>query len=267
MNNLSIHELEKTASSYHELMVPALFKPYAEQIIDEATIEPTDKVLDIACGTGIVARTASDRLDSKGRVVGLDINPGMLAVARKHAPDIEWRQGKAEELNWTDQSFDVVVSQFGLMFFEDRELALREMLRVLKPGGRIVISVFDSLANIRAYKIMTEIFGRVAGEDVGQALSFPFSLGNVDKLESICSESGLDTVQITSRKGKASFPDVRTMVFADVKGWFPLAGIVLDDDQIEEVVSEAKTALGEFVLEDGSVEFPLPAHFITYTKN
>jgi ubiquinone/menaquinone biosynthesis C-methylase UbiE len=266
MSDLSIDELEKTAISYHELMVPALFEQYADQIVDEAKIEPTDKVLDIACGTGIVACTAADRLNSKSHVVGLDMNPGMVAGAEKQDPDIEWRQGKAEELAWDDQSFDVILSQFGLMFFEDRKLALSEMHRVLKPGGRIVISVFDSLDNIKAYKIMSEIFGRIVGDEVGQALSFPFSLGDVDELKSICSESGLDSARISSRQGKANFPDVRTMVLADVKGWFPLAGFVLDDSQIDEVVSKAETALEEFINDDGRVIFPLPAYFITCTK-
>lgn len=260
-------ELENTAASYHELMVPALFEQYAYRIVDEAKIEPGNQVLDIACGTGVVTCVVSKRLNEDGFVVGLDVNPGMLAVAKKCAPDIEWRQGMAEKLDWKDQSFDVVLSQFGLMFFEDRQQALHEMVRVLKPGGRIVISVFDSLENITAYKFMTEIFGRIVGKEVGQALSVPFSLGDVEKLESVCMESGLDSAQISSHKGRANFPDVRSMVLADVKGWFPLADIVLDQDQIEEVVNEAEIALDVFVLEDGRVEFPLPAKFITHTKN
>lgn len=266
MSDLSIHKLEKAASSYHELMVPALFEQYGYLIIDEAKIEPTDRVLDIACGTGVVARIAASRLNGGDRVVGLDMNPGMLAVAEKYSPDIEWQQGTAEELAWEDQFFDVVLSQFGLMFFEDRPLALREMLRVLKPGGRMVVSVFNSLENIAPYKIMVDIFSQIVGEEVGQALSFPFSLGDVNKLQSICSKSGLDSAQVIRHVGEANFPDVRTMVLADVKGWFPLADINLAKDQIEEVIIEAEKALKEFVTDDGSVNFALPAYFITYTK-
>lgn len=267
MNKLSLEELENTASSYQEMMVPALFQEWPDQVLDEAKIKRGDKLLDVACGTGVLTIAAANRLDQKGSATGLDMNPGMLAVAEKLAPDIEWHQGIAEDLQWEDESFDVVVSQFGLMFFEDQQKALREMFRVLKPGGRLVGTVFDSLDNIRGYKIMTEIFGHVAGEEVAQALRFPFSLGDTDKLKSLCLMSDLTGARITTREGNARFPDVRTMVLADVKGWFPLAGFVLEESQIDEVVSKAESDLKEFVITDGSVVFPMPAHFITITKN
>lgn len=267
MADLSIQELERTAQSYQKLMVPALFKEWPDQILEEAKIKPGEKLLDVACGTGVLTIAAAERLGEKGFTAGLDMNPGMLAVAEKLAPDIEWRQGEAEDLPWNDQSFDTVVSQFGLMFFEDQQKALREMFRVLKPGGRLVIAVFDSLDNIPGYKIMTRIFGHIVGEEVEQTLSFPFSLGDVNELKSLCFKSDLTGAKINTFEGNARFPDVRTMVLADVKGWFPLAGFVLDEHQIDEVVSKAESDLKEFVTADGAVEFPMPAHLVTITKN
>ncbi|WP_372638992.1 class I SAM-dependent methyltransferase [Fodinibius sp.] len=264
MADLSIQELERTAQSYQKLMVPALFKEWPDQIL-EAKIKPGDKLLDVACGTGVLTIAAEDRLDQKGFAAGLDMNPGMLAVAEKLAPDIEWRQGVAEDLPWDDESFDIVVSQFGLMFFEDQQKALREMFRVLKSGGRLVVAVFNSLENIRGYKIMTRIYGQVVGEEVEQALRFPFSLGDVDELKSLCFKSDLTGAKINTCEGNAKFPDIRTMVLADVKGWFPLAGFVLDDHQIEEAVRMAESELKGFIAEDGSVEFPLSAHIIYTT--
>jgi ubiquinone/menaquinone biosynthesis C-methylase UbiE len=86
-----------------------------------------------------------------GSVSVLDANPGMLAVAARLAPGVEWRQGTAESLPYSDQSFNAVVRQFGLMFFTDRRQALREMLRVLAPGGHLAVAVWDSLANTPAY--------------------------------------------------------------------------------------------------------------------
>lgn len=266
MENLSIQELESTALSYQELMVPALFEKWADRVLDEAKTGPGDKILDVACGTGVLARVAANRSGRSGFVAGLDMNPGMLSVAGKLAPEIAWREGKAEKLPWENDFFDAVVSQFGLMFFEDRQEALREMLRVLQPGGRLVVAVFDSLDNNPAYKAMTEIFDNIIGKEVGQALRFPFSLGDTAELESLCTESGLATALISTRKGRARFPDVKAMVLADVRGWFPLAGFVLDNNQIEEVVRKAEPALSEFTAADGSVEFPVSAHFITYTK-
>ena len=158
------------ANAYETLFVPSLFRPWAAKVVDAAQIQAGHRVLDVACGTGILAREVSLRTGATGTVTGLDPNPGMLAVAERLAPTIEWRQGVAESLPFPDQSFDVVVSQFGLMFFTDRRQAIREMLRVLAPGGRLVIAVWDSLDNIPAYASEVELLDRVAGR---QAADLP----------------------------------------------------------------------------------------------
>lgn len=267
MSELSLQELKSTASNYHDLMVPALFEKRAEQVVNEAKIKPGDKVLDVACGTGVLARAAAERTGYNGFVTGLDLNPGMLAVAENISPGIKWLEGKAEDLPWEDHSFDVVISQFGLMFFEDKQAALREMFRVLKPEGRLVVAVFDSLENIPGYKALTKIFGEVAGEEVSRALEFPFSLGDTRQLKSLCTKSGLASAEIATHNNNVRFPDVQTMVLADVKGWFPLAGITLDNQQIDEVINQAKSDLKEYISHDGSIDFPMPVHFISATKN
>src|SRR5262245_6199314 len=106
------------------------------RLADAVRIRPGERVLDVACGTGVLARQAASRVGSEGSVAGVDPSPGMLAVAKRLAPAIAWRQGTAEALPFEDGSFDAVVSQFGMMFFADRGRAIREMLRVLIPGGR-----------------------------------------------------------------------------------------------------------------------------------
>ncbi|MCC5907654.1 MAG: methyltransferase domain-containing protein [Balneolaceae bacterium] len=267
MLELSLDELKNTATNYEKLMVPALFVSWAERVLDEAGVEPGDRILDVACGTGIVARIAIKRTGSNGTsVTGLDPNPGMLAVAESKMSTTEWKEGVAEEIPFEDESFDVVVSQFGLMFFQDKSEALREMVRVLAPGGRLVVAVFDSLDNNPGYRAMTEIFAQVAGEEVADALRGPFSLGDTEKLKELCSKSGLSSAKVTTHSGKASFPDVLTMVLADVKGWFPLAGIHLTDEQIEEIVQQLESDLQEYISSDERLEFPMPAHFIKASK-
>lgn len=267
MLELSLDELKNTAKNYEELMVPALFVNWAERVLDEAAVKPRDRILDVACGTGIVARTAIKRTGSNGTTVtGLDPNPGMLAVAESMAPEPKWKEGLAEELPFGDESFDVVVSQFGLMFFQDQTAALREMYRLLAPSGRLVVSVFDSLDNNPGYSTMTEVFERVVGEEVANALRGPFLLGDPEELKALCSESGLSSAEVTTHTEKARFPDVRTMVLADAKGWFPLAGIHLTDEQINEIVQHLESALQEYISSNGRLEFPMPAHFITASK-
>jgi ubiquinone/menaquinone biosynthesis C-methylase UbiE len=267
MQDLDLNKLKETATHYENLMVPALFVSSSERLLDEAGVKPGDRILDVACGTGIVARNALKRNDGNGvSVTGIDPNPGMLSVAESIAPGPEWKEGTAEELPFDDESFDVVVSQFGLMFFQDKKAALREMNRVLASGGRMVVAVFDSLDNNPGYNALAGVFGRVAGEEVAQALGAPFSLGDIDELKALCAESGLTSAEVTTHNGKACFPDVRTMILADVKGWFPLAGIHLTNEQIDEVVQQTESALDAYITQDGRLEFPMPAHFIRFAK-
>src|SRR5919108_5331348 len=115
------------ANAYEALFVPALFGQWAPRVADAAQIQPGQRVLDVGCGTGVLAREVASRMGSSGRVAGIDPSPGMVAVAKQLAPTVDWREGLAESLPFPDQSFDAVVSQFGLMFFTDRRQALREM--------------------------------------------------------------------------------------------------------------------------------------------
>ena len=132
---------------YERYLVPAITSVWAADLIGRARPNPGEAALDIACGTGAVTRLAAERMVS-GRVVGLDFNPGMLAVARS-VPNsgvaIEWFEGSALSLPFDDSSFDVVFCQLGLQFFPDRPLALREMKRVLVPSGRIALSVYSAI--------------------------------------------------------------------------------------------------------------------------
>ena len=125
---------DDAAILYEQSFVPAIFARSAVMVADAAGIGPGDRVLDVGCGTGILAREASGRCGAEGRVVGLDLNPRMLEVARRVAPGIDWQQGDAGALPFADGAFDMVVSQYALMFFPDQALALREMWRVLAPG-------------------------------------------------------------------------------------------------------------------------------------
>ncbi|MCO5108730.1 MAG: class I SAM-dependent methyltransferase [Burkholderiaceae bacterium] len=118
--------LSSFPETYERCLVGPLFRPWAETILDDVDLAPGDRVLDVACGTGIVARLARERLGEAGRVVGVDISPAMLAVARTAAPAIDWREGDACALPLRDaEKFDVVVCQQGLQFFPDKPAGAR----------------------------------------------------------------------------------------------------------------------------------------------
>ena len=266
MKDASSEQDVAAAAAYEDLHVPALFQQWSPRVVEAAQIRPGHRVLDVACGTGVLAREAALRLGGEGFVAGLDASPGMLAVAKRLAPAIEWREGVAESLPYEAESFDAIVSQFGLMFFRDRAGALREMKRVLAPGGRIAVAVWESLDNSQAYPIEVALLERIAGERAANALRAPFVLGDRAELTTLFRDAGVASVEITTHNGTARFPSIKTMVEADLRGWLPVMGVVLTEEQIECILKEAEQALGQYVTPEGTVEFDSPAHIVTGRK-
>lgn len=251
------------AEAYENLHVPALFGQWAPPILDLVHAVSGDRILDVGCGTGVLAREAKARFGDTCSVSGLDASAGMLTVAERLAPEISWRQGRAESLPYADESFDVVVSQFGLMFFPDPVQAIREMLRVLKPGGRAAVAVWDSLENSEAYSRLVDLLERRAGREAADALRAPFVLGDKDELRILFARAGAASTDVSTRHGTAKFPGVRTMVEADLRGWLPVMGVNLADDVIDSILDEAELVLSDYVVENGQVRFDSPAHVVT----
>ncbi len=252
------------AEIYEQFFVPALFQEWAPRVAAAAGIRPGYRVLDVACGTGVLAREAARRAAPGGEVAGLDRNPGMLAVAGRQAPEIAWREGLAEALPYDAGRFDAVVSQFGLMFFEDRQRALREMLRVLRPGGRLAVAVWDRLETTPGYAAMTALLQRLFGERIAAGLRAPFVLGNRDELRSLFAAAGMAEVQIATEAGTARFPSIEAWVHTDVKGW-TLADLI-DDAQYQVLLRACESELKRFARPDRTVAFAAPAHIVSVTR-
>jgi SAM-dependent methyltransferase len=253
------------AAAFDEIFVPALFREWAPRVAAAARIAPGERVLDVACGTGVLARAAAEIAGPSGSVTGLDIDPGMLAVAARAAPALSWREGTAQELPFADASFDAVVSQFGLMFFENRPGALREMRRVLRPGGRLAVAVWGALDDTPAYAIEADIVQRIAGEAPADALRAPFVLGDRGRLAALFAEAGIPDAVVATEPGTGRFANVRAMIEADLRGWLPLLGFRFEEPLIEEVVRAAERELAGFVAADGTVAFASPANIVTAT--
>ena len=251
------------AEVYEEFYIPALFGEWAPWVTDAAQVRSGQRVLDIACGTGVIARYVAGRVGSDGSVVGVDINEGMLAVARQRAPHIEWRQGAAENLPLDTNSFDAVICNFGLMFFEDRSKAITEMVRVLRPGGRLAVAVWDSLANIPGYAALANLLQRLFGDTLGAATRAGFVLGDTQAIRSLFTEAGISDIQIATRAGTAHFPSLQSFVYTEVKGW--TTADMIDEAGFQRLLAEAERELRAFVRADGTVAFSAPAHIITTT--
>ena len=263
MTDPDLESQTQGALAYEELFVPALFREWAPRLLEAAKVMPGDRVLDVACGTGIVAREAAEKVGEGGSVIGLDLNAGMLAVAAQRAPRVSWKMGSAESLPFQDGSFDAVCCQFGLMFFVDREAALKEMLRVLAHGGRLALAVWDRLENNPGYATLVAILERVAGDRAAAALRFPFVLGEKRELAALLKASGVEAAQITAHRGTARFPSIKTMVEADLRGWLPLVGINLPEEHIQLTIAQAERELRQFVEPGGKAVFEVSALLVS----
>ena len=196
------------AEGYEGYMVPTLFGPWATNLIQAADPRPGERVLDMGCGTGIVARQVASRLGARGAVTGLDLNPNMLEVARAAAAregvTIEWREGSAEQLPFPESSFDLVLCQFALMFFANKAAALAEIRRVTTGDGRVLLSVWQGLGRHPFYQTLHNVIQRRLGMS---ALQDIFALGSADELRALAMGAGFRRVEVEPISMTARFPN------------------------------------------------------------
>jgi SAM-dependent methyltransferase len=226
-------------------------------------VAPGDHVLDVGCGTGALSRAVSGRVGPQGSVSGLDISEEMLDVARTTSERIRWRLGRAEALPFDDGSFDHVLSQFAAMFFTDRVQALREMARVVRPGGRVLVAVCDAVDASAGYSVLTELIHRLFGPDVAQAFRAPFALGDRAVLRALAEEAGLRGARVEQHRGQLHFDSVEALVAAERACAWTLGGL-LDDDQFGRLLAAAEDSLAPFRGPDGEITLGMPVLAIDY---
>ena len=247
----------EAAKVYEDGYVPALFQEWCPRVIETARIKPGHHIVDVACGTGALSIAAYEHVIPDGSVVGVDINEGMLNVARSKSSSIEWLNASSEALPFKDNNFDCSVCQFGLMYFEDKVGAIREMLRVLKPGGSLVVTVWDRLINNPGLAAEEYLWQRLFGGDIEEA---PYCLGDKGVLEDLFMSAGSLNVQITTHEGTAQFDSIESWIHTGAMGWTEEEAI--NNDQLELLISTAERDLTQFTNAKGSVVFPTSAHLV-----
>lgn len=261
----TVERTRTAAEIYDEQFVPALFQQWGPVIAGEARIGLGDRVLDVACGTGVLACACLDRVGTTGRVTGLDPNLDMLAVARRKSTSIDWWEGRAERIPFPDASFDAVVSQFGFMFFDDHTAALREMIRVLVPGGRLAVAVCDAVEHSPGYAALADLLQRLFGSRVADAFRAPFKLGAPDLLRSLFAAAGIPDARVTCHTGTVRFASIGSLIATERACVWTLGGM-LDDSQFRQLLERSEQALRPFVTTDGSIAFDMPVLLITANK-
>lgn len=216
--------------NYERFFVPAIGEPLAIDLVRHAALRPGERVLDVACGTGIVTRLASKEIGAEGTVAGLDVSPDMLAVARSTTPSdmsIEWHEASAESMPLPDASFDVVLSQMGLQFMPDKSAALREISRVLSPGGRLIFNVPGPTPKLMA--IMEDALARHLSSQAAEMLGLVFSLHDATEIQNLVSGSGFHDVSVESDTKSLRLPAPKEFLWQYINST-PLAGAVADAD-------------------------------------
>jgi SAM-dependent methyltransferase len=247
------------AEIYEHYLVPAVFAPWAAMLIEQAALQPGERVLDVACGTGVVARLAVKLVGSTGQVIGLDNDAERLAVARSLPPlpgvSLAWQEGSAFAMPFADASFDALLCQQGLQFFSDRPAALREMHRVLVPGGRVVISVWEPLERNPGHAaLVVALEGHLAMAAASAIRSF-FALGEASQVRSLLAGGPFHEVQLLTA--------VLTVRFASPEQFVRIEMFPAHPDSV--LISEVDTALQPYVSPDG-LAFPMQAHHVTARK-
>jgi SAM-dependent methyltransferase len=249
---------------YERVLVPAIFGRYARDLIERARpIGPSARVLDLGCGTGIVARLLRERLGGAARITGLDANPAMIAKARALAPELEWHEGNAMALPFADGSFDLVFCQQMLQFAPDRAQAVREMWRVLAPGGRLLVSTWRSR---RESPLIDGLVG-VAERHLGRSNDKRFSLPDPEALRPLLLEAGFADVQIaaaTLPEHHAEF-DVRLNAMA---ASFELSDLSADERErrLAAVEADAAAVLARFAADGGGYATTSSANVATANR-
>ncbi len=252
--------------AYERYMVPIHCLTLAEDLIERVKLQPRERVLDIACGTGIVSRYAALRVGTLGHVTGVELNPAMLEVARKVAAyfdQIEFLEGSALELPVPDAHFDVALCQQAIMFFPDRERAVREMHRVLKPGGRVGLNVFRTPEFVPSFAYLIEALAKHASPTAAEYMRAPFVMESVDQMRSLFEQAGFADIEVVIRVDTLRYPSVEHLVRYETLN---ISEPEIHTPQVQDALMREMVTLAKANVDDHGVVFPVQQFVVVAKK-
>ena len=255
------------AEAYERYIMSPFGNAWAQALVQVAAPTEGERVLDVACGTGAVARFTAPLVGPTGLVTGLDLNAGMLDIARTmpvpNGAAIAWQEGSAIALPFPNASYDLVCCHQGVQFFPDRPAALREMLRVLTPTGRLALGLWRRLEYQPFYAGLSEALERYVNREAAASLRAAFSLADADELRALVVGAGFGNIQIRIRSRLTRYPSLREFVLGYLSGT-PMAGAIsaLDGTIRSAMVEQVCSTLRDYVDDDGMAA-PWEAYLLT----
>jgi ubiquinone/menaquinone biosynthesis C-methylase UbiE len=243
------------ADNYQRYFVPAIGRPVALDLIEAADLQPGDRVLDVACGTGVVTRMAAEKVGATGTVAGLDLTPGMLESAKAATPadlDIDWYEAPAEAIPLDSNSFDVVLCQMGVQFFSDAIAALAEMRRVMRPGGRTLFTLPGPIP--APFQVLERALSRYVGPQPAKFTSLVFSLHDSDEVRGLAGAAGFADVEVGSRLKRLELPPPSEFLWQYAYSTPIAAGLEkVDQDRRNALETDVTERWQEDFTEDGKL--------------
>jgi ubiquinone/menaquinone biosynthesis C-methylase UbiE len=241
----------EAAERYECILVPAILGPFAQALVAWANLKPGEVVVDIGCGTGAAARFAAASVGPAGRVISIDVNGGMIEVAKSLPPvqgsSIDWYEQSAYNLSLPDQSVDVALCAQTLQFLPDRTLALAEIYRVLKPGGRLTLSLWCDIRESPYFDALVTAISAHIGSDTAAGLGAAFKLTDPHEIRALLSQAGYSAVEITTTQLELELPPLDLFVPKHVSATPMAAGYSTAPPAAQQaVIDDLKTALGQF---------------------
>jgi SAM-dependent methyltransferase len=257
--------------AYERYIVPAWMGAWARDLVDIGEVRADQRVLDVGCGTGVVTRQAARLAGPSGKVVGLDVNEGMLQMARRFAAQeaidsIEWQQGDAASMPLGEAAYDLVLCQQGLQYFPDRAAAMREMARVLVPGGRLALSVWRALERHPFFVALVQALEASLGSGAAASLRAAFTLADREELRSLVSAAGFRNVHVRLDVKISRYPSLEEFVPGYMAAT-PMASAVaaMTGEERTRMVREVIQSLRDY-MDDGGLAAPMECYVVTAEK-
>ncbi len=252
--------------AYEKYIVPAYTGAWAKEIVNRACLGVGEKILDVACGTGLVARTASEKQNSSDLIYGIDVNEVMVKKAREIEANINWHHSDVTDMPFPDNKFDVIFCQQGLQYFPDSSLALKEMKRVLIENGRILLSVWRPIEYSPFYESLCKVLEKYINAKAASMLSGAFSFGDDKKLKTIFANAGFSSININIVVKQMSYSPFEEFVMGGIMATPFFKDIQqMQKSKREEMLLEIYKSNQDYIDDNGLVA-PLESYIVNAKK-
>jgi len=254
------------AEAYDTYLVPSMFQPCTDYLLEQLLPLEGQTLLDVGCGTGVVAITASSYVGASGKVIGVDPSPAMIAIAKKKKVPAksctpQWIVGTAEKLPIASNSVDIVTSQHVLQFTKDPGQVFQEISRVLKPGGYLGVVIWSSpVTRFPGFVPIIDTYKKLGYREAAQAAESPFSWkGGLDRLATLANENNLQIKHLYEKIHQITFNDYRDFLR-------PSSAQLGDPNKAKVLFEEVRKSFGSMVQADGKLSHPMPALYLIATR-